>query len=146
MTSNTTKKARKYTPTTQRKRNARLLAWLEDLKAGVVRITEEGKPDDLYHLAEIASDFGRGFTLEKMTDGNPLTCEPAYSVNIDGEASTCECKGFLRWHHCRHVEALTALLEAGKLASDDKPTVTPVTKPTTTPAPRRLERWEAEIV
>lgn len=145
MCSTTTKKARKYTPTTQRKRNVRLLAWIEDLKVGVVRITEEGKPDDHYHVKGIPSDFGKGFTLEKMQEGNPLTCEPAYSVNIDGEASTCECKGFLRWHHCRHVEALTALLEAGKLTSDDKPT----TKPTVTakPAiPHDWQRCEAPIV
>ena len=144
MTSNTTKKARKYTPTTQRKRNARLLAWLEDLKAGVVRITEEGKPDDHYHLAEIPSDFGRGFSLEKMTDGNPLTCETPYAVCIDGTRSTCECKGFLRWRHCRHVEALTALLEAGKLATTPTPARP---KPTPKPAiPHDWQRCEAPIV
>jgi hypothetical protein len=38
-----------------------------------------------------------------------------YHVNRCGKASSCECKGHLRWGHCKHVEALTALQRAAKL-------------------------------
>lgn len=44
--------------------------------------------------------------------------------------------------HCRHVEALSALLEAGKLTSD-KPATTPTVKPA---IPHDWQRGEAPIV
>ena len=116
ITSTKGRRTRKYVPTTQRERKVRLLAWLTDLRAGVLRIVEEGKASpDFYHVCEIGSDYGRGFCLQKMVNGNPTTCEEPYHVCLRPVASTCECKGFLRHGHCRHVEALTALLEADKL-------------------------------
>lgn len=109
-------KGRKYTPTTQRERKVRLLAWIPELRAGVLRIVEEGKASpDFYHVCEIDADFGRGFCLEKMVNGNPTNCEAAYCICLRPVASTCECKGFLRHGHCRHAEALSALLKSGKL-------------------------------
>jgi hypothetical protein len=74
---------------------------------GTLRIVE-GKRSDLYYFAEVSADYGRGFRVEKVGGDT-------YSVNLDGRASTCECKGFGRWAHCRHVESLTALIAAGKL-------------------------------
>ena len=41
--------------------------------------------------------------------------EAAYAVNLNGAASTCECRGFLRWGHCKHVAGLQALIRQGEL-------------------------------
>jgi hypothetical protein len=65
---------------------------------------------DLYWLRCIPVAWGgRGFSLEKA-DGTDTYC-----VLLDGARSTCECLGFLRWGHCKHVEALAALVEGGAL-------------------------------
>jgi hypothetical protein len=36
-------------------------------------------------------------------------------VLLEGENGTCECKGFLRHNHCKHLDSLRALRTAGKL-------------------------------
>ena len=68
-----------------------------------------GTTTTAYALAEFGADQGRGFELTKE-DGSA-----AYHVNTNGMMSTCECKGFARWAHCKHVDALLALQVAGKL-------------------------------
>jgi hypothetical protein len=68
-----------------------------------------------FWLYAVPSDFGLAFRLEKYEHQRRGEDDAAYNVLLDGERSTCECKGFLRWGHCRHVEALTALRQAGKL-------------------------------
>jgi hypothetical protein len=70
-----------------------------------------GKQTDFYRLRPLASDFGRAFELRKLGPRGGET----YHVLLDGRESTCECKGFLRWSHCKHLESLHALLAAGKL-------------------------------
>jgi hypothetical protein len=75
---------------------------------GTLRIVE-GRQATLYYFAEVPADYGRGFRVEKVGGD-------AYHVNLNGTASTCECRGFLRWGHCRHGEVLAALVAAGKLA------------------------------
>jgi hypothetical protein len=78
---------------------------------GVVRITV-GKDSADYFLTEIPTDFGRGFRVEKIG----LECqEGAYHVNLDGGNKTCECKGYLKWGHCKHSDGLAALVAAGRL-------------------------------
>jgi len=58
-----------------------------------------------------------GFRLEKVKPV-PAEGEPDhYDVLLDGERSTCECQGFLRWGHCKHVESLLALIKCGKLSA-----------------------------
>lgn len=74
---------------------------------GVVRI-HQGKEEDSYLLYSLATDFGHGWRLVKE-DGE------TYDINLNGPRSTCECKGFLRWHHCKHVEGLQALVSHGLL-------------------------------
>lgn len=57
-----------------------------------------------YHYLEIPCDIGgRGFELRKV--GNP----ESYHVRVGDEVS-CECLGFLRHNACKHVMALTALV------------------------------------
>jgi hypothetical protein len=77
---------------------------------GIFHVTEEVRRGhqqrDLYEVVLVPAAFGHGFHVRKF--GAP---ESTYHVNLsaDGQHS-CECKGHLRWGHCRHVEALLALL------------------------------------
>ena len=71
----------------------------------------------LYHLTGLPSDFGRAFQLEKFAcDGGEI-----YHVNLNGQHSTCECKGFLRWgmgkegQGCKHIAALQVLVNRGRI-------------------------------
>lgn len=36
-------------------------------------------------------------------------------VAIPSGAGSCECKGFLRWQHCKHLDALVTLLVSSRL-------------------------------
>jgi hypothetical protein len=72
-----------------------------------------GREVTAYRLQDIGADRGRGFRLEKADKGDGETA--CYDVNLDGQFSSCECKGFLRHNHCKHLESLTALQNAGKL-------------------------------
>jgi hypothetical protein len=41
--------------------------------------------------------------------------ESVYHVNVDGQHSTCDCRGFERWRSCKHLATLLELVEEGKL-------------------------------
>lgn len=72
-----------------------------------------------YFLEPIAADFGLAFRFVKFTN-EVEEGEPAeYAVNIDLQHGhhSCECKGFMRWNHCKHVESLLALVNAGKIGA-----------------------------
>jgi hypothetical protein len=45
----------------------------------------------------------------------PLPEQVSYDVDL--AAGTCECMGWLRHSHCKHLESLTALKGAGKLVA-----------------------------
>jgi len=92
-------------------RSIRLTLQPFDGNPGVVQITV-GKERADYFVTPIPADFGRGFKVEKMGDEADPT---AYHVNLDGEQRSCECKGFGRWHHCKHADGLAALVKAGQL-------------------------------
>jgi hypothetical protein len=38
-----------------------------------------------------------------------------YHVNLDGQHSTCDCRGFERWRSCKHLDTLLELVEKGRL-------------------------------
>ena len=64
---------------------------------------------DTYTVETFPSHMGeRGIELTKG-DGT------AYHVNLDGRASTCDCKGFESHGHCKHISSLLALQSAGRL-------------------------------
>lgn len=70
-----------------------------------------------YLLTPLTTDYGKAYTLTKL-DSDPKDGPTSYAVCIDdgpGNADTCECRGFLRWGHCKHTAGLRALIEAGKL-------------------------------
>jgi hypothetical protein len=70
-----------------------------------------GKKADGYCVRPIASDFGRAFQVEKVLDPE----HTAYHVCLNGQESTCDCLGHARYGFCKHVSALEALVQAGKL-------------------------------
>ena len=100
--------ARKPRPKPARRVN--LLCPATPTMPGIVRIQVGDEPWTDYNLAPIASAFGRAFRLVKL-----LGPHDRYDVLLNGERSTCECKGFLRWGHCKHIGALYALAEKGHL-------------------------------
>jgi hypothetical protein len=69
-----------------------------------------------YYATKLASDFGTAYRLEKF-GAEQVEGEPSvYDVNIDPHGfSSCECLGFARWNHCKHLESLTALTNAGRI-------------------------------
>jgi hypothetical protein len=81
----------------------------------IIRI---GHNEEAYRLSRVPSDYGRGFLLEKQGAGAE---ESTYHVNLNGQQSTCECRGFLGYKHCKHLEGLAALDKAGKLTAPGFP-------------------------
>lgn len=70
-----------------------------------------GKKSQFYTFREIPCEIGgRGFAVHRLGQGT------LYHVRVGGpEDRSCECLGFLRWDHCKHVDGLTALVRQGKL-------------------------------
>jgi hypothetical protein len=81
---------------------------------GVITITV-GKLVVDYFLTRLAADYGIAWEVEKV-DPKPGE-EERYHVNLDPQEGghSCDCKGFLRWGHCKHSSGLWALHNAGKL-------------------------------
>jgi hypothetical protein len=77
---------------------------------GVFSVTAGGKTA-FYTLREIDCQIGgRGFAVHRTGLGE------LYHVRVgDPQDSSCECMGFLRHGHCRHVLGLRALVRCGKL-------------------------------
>ena len=77
---------------------------------GVIRISVEDQEPCDYLARRLPSDFGSAaFNLTKVGG------HEEYAVLLDGASSSCECKGFLRWGQCKHVDGLKALLDRGLL-------------------------------
>jgi hypothetical protein len=70
-----------------------------------------GKETTHYRVQAIPSDFGDGFTVEKLDQPDA----EVYHVNLSVEGHTCDGKGFTRWAHCKHADGLAALRRASKL-------------------------------
>jgi hypothetical protein len=112
MTTATTKRNRK-----QPERRIRLLKPIRD-GFGAVQIFIDGEPHN-YLLFALSSDFGAAFRLVKQelvpqAEGfYELKDTARYNVCLDGERSSCECPGFLRWGRCKHVSGLAVLRQRG---------------------------------
>jgi hypothetical protein len=71
-----------------------------------------------YYVSELPCGIGgRAFRLEpfasEMVEGSDRPC--SYDVRVAGRDSSCECMGWLRWGHCKHVDSLATLAEGGAL-------------------------------
>jgi hypothetical protein len=76
-----------------------------------------GKESD-YWLYVQPSQFGQAFRLEKLipTEDGPAERGEVYHVCFQDEQNhNCECKGFLRHGHCKHIDSLKALRDAGRI-------------------------------
>ena len=75
-----------------------------------------------YKLRAVASDFGRAFWLGKYTeDGDG----EEYDVLLNDRETSCTCKGNNYRGKCKHVDALTKLIQLGKLTVDEQPKAEP---------------------
>jgi hypothetical protein len=84
--------------------------------AGVLTIKSK-RAYTSYVVCEFPADMpGRAFHLAKLTEGTDPT-EERYSCFLasNGQDRLCECKGFAYAGHCKHLLAISTLLEAGKL-------------------------------
>jgi hypothetical protein len=71
-----------------------------------------------YWLYLQPSHFGEAFRLEKIipVEDGPAQRGEVYQVCFEDQHNhTCECKGHLHRGHCKHIDALTALRDAGRL-------------------------------
>jgi hypothetical protein len=93
-----------------------------------------GKESFAYFVKRIHADFGMGFEFTKCPDCVGPTGDEVYHVNYDPgrRLSTCDCLGGLHHGHCKHQEAIVALIQSGKLP-------VPEVKPEEKPAQR--EPW-----
>ena len=63
-----------------------------------------------YSVLPIRSEVGgRAFQVTRQDTGE------TYAVLLNGNESSCECRGWLRHQHCKHVDALQTLVNRGKL-------------------------------
>lgn len=98
-----------------RKQPERKIRWAARIApgVGVLRI-EQDQEESFYFVGRLESDYGAGFWLEKIDRPSGEITE-RYCLNIHGDESTCECKGWLRWGRCKHVAGLSALIQRNAL-------------------------------
>ncbi len=97
--------------------NGKLLLWL----------TQDGETRG-YILTPLPSDFGTAYRLGKADNGDGHSEE--YDVLLHGRETSCTCPGHTYRANCKHVDALNALIAAGKL---------PAPAPKQQPAPQAEE-------
>ncbi len=72
-----------------------------------------------YTVNEFPTDWaGRAFRLAKLPDEpgtDPDNESYAVFCASDPRLHRCECKGFARWHHCKHIDTVTTLIANGWL-------------------------------
>jgi hypothetical protein len=83
----------------------RLIQTPDAFGLGVFAITQR-KDTQFYVFKEIPCDIGgRGFALHRLGLGD------LYHVRVGAASeSSCECLGFLRHGHCKHIQGLAALI------------------------------------
>lgn len=93
--------------------------------------------EDVYRLEEVSTPLGRGFVLHRSEqaiakDGPDADESYAVLVARNGQDHTCTCRGYQAHGHCKHHDAVRALLEAGHI---DHPGERPAAADPTGPAP-----------
>src|SRR5262245_15345417 len=111
------KSPRKPRPKPERSVRVRLALPEAGLGFGVLSL-RVGKAVSDYFVNRLPCAWGEGFRLEKFSDQGGEVYELALASY--GRHS-CECLGFLRPGHCKHVEGLLALRQAGQLPTAPVP-------------------------
>jgi hypothetical protein len=77
-----------------------------------------GKESFAYFVKKIHADFGMGFEFTKCPDLIGPSSEDVYHVHYDPARrwTRCDCKGGEFNGHCKHQEAILALIQSGKIA------------------------------
>lgn len=94
-------------------RNALWIEWTpldtDGAEVGVLTVhADRGVAE--YLVSEFPADGGRGFSLAKLAGGTDPEAA-GYDLFACGTAApTCECRGYLRFAHCRHADAVAALI------------------------------------
>ncbi|MBP3954950.1 hypothetical protein J8F10_06600 [Gemmata sp. G18] len=95
------------------------LLWSPGIIPGCGVVEIRGKRDaTTYAVVELPTDWnGRAFRLEKVAGEGTDATEEVYSVfcSNDRRQHRCECRGFSRWHHCKHIDAVTTIIANGWL-------------------------------
>jgi len=81
---------------------------------GIIRLTV-GKEQADYNLTELPADIGRGFVVVKIGQHAEDKAPGKYAVTIDGDKTTCDCKGHTHHGHCKHADSIAALIASGEL-------------------------------
>lgn len=65
-----------------------------------------------YYVREFDAPEGRAFELEVINVNFKHEDRTRYAVffHQNGQDRSCECLGFEKWGHCKHIEGLAALL------------------------------------
>jgi hypothetical protein len=78
-----------------------------------------GEQSFAYFVKKIHADFGMGFAFRKVeVNGMSENSEDVYHVHYDPARrwTRCDCKGGEFHGHCKHQEAIAALIQSGKIA------------------------------
>lgn len=81
-------------------------------------VSTEGRTTEVrYYVEMIESDFGgNAYRLVKHVEDRKEGEEHTYDVLLDAEGEggeihdTCDCWGYTRWQHCKHVDAVRHFL------------------------------------
>lgn len=84
--------------------------------AQLLWLTQDGKTRG-YRLTPLPSDFGAAYRLHKADAGDGHSEQYDVCLDLEHGRHSCECLGFLKHHHCKHLESIIALVQAGKLVA-----------------------------
>jgi hypothetical protein len=75
-------------------------------------VLKVGKLSVGYHVESLPTDYGRGFRLTKFAEGGGDADETEYLVSVETVTGNheCSCKGHACTGHCKHADALAALV------------------------------------
>jgi len=79
---------------------------------GVVEV-QAGRDATTYGVVSVPTTWnGRAFHFEKLEGDGTDAAERGYDcfVCTDARESRCDCKGFARWGHCRHLDVAATLI------------------------------------
>jgi hypothetical protein len=94
---------------------------------------DAGRNRTVYVVCEFPTPLGRGFHFAKATEGTDRE-EAGYDVLVaNHQDHACTCKGHARHGHCKHVDAVAALIGNRWLEPENNPLFTTHVDPAVDP-------------